>query len=437
MTTPRFGGGAAAAQGAALSDDENLMLVGSAPGERLLGEFYRRFPWPWPPMTWEQMEDPDFERRMLNQNLGDWSHRTVPENARIWVAGCGMNQALHTALKFPSASVIGSDVSSSSLEMCRRNAAQLGVTNLDLREETINEAPYREQFDYVICTGVIHHNENPRRTLERLVGAMTPHGVLELMVYNRFHRTLTSCFQKAIRILSDGDLEADLACARRLAEHFPARNHMAEMISQFKEGSESDFADLLIHPLEHSYTVESLEQLTTACGLEYLRPCVTGYGRFCSPSILWEMRFADPALQERYDALSDARRWQVTNLLLHEQSPLLWFYLQRSGSGRPRKDERQTGEEFLARTFVRSATRRRIYVRDEAGTYQMSPTLTPYPSRPPDTFAARILNAMEPGASMGDVFRALRLPVTLASTHEARVRLTTSEFPYLTAVAEA
>lgn len=422
-----------------LSDDENLMLVGTAPGEQLLGEFYRRFPWPWPPMQWEAVEEPDFERRMLNQSLGDWDNRTVPPQASIWVAGCGTNQALHTALKFPGATVIGSDVSSASLGLCRRNAEQLGVTNLTLREESINDASYVGAFDYVICTGVIHHNEDPQFTLGRLARAMRPNAVLELMVYNRFHRTLSSCFQKAIRLLSGGtvDFETDLAMARRLVEQFPARNQLADMVQEFKEGSESDFADLLIHPVEHSYTVESLGRLLAACGLEYALPCVTSYGRFCAPSVLWAMRFPDPDLQARYDALSDATRWQVTNLLQYDQSPLLWFYLRRTDAETPRRTEQQINAEFLRRTFERTQTRRRLFVRDDAGAYQPSARLRAHPSAATDPFARRVLDALEPGQPMATVFRTLRIPTTLASVHEARVKLTTSEFPYLVAAAEA
>lgn len=422
-----------------ISDEENLALVGSAPGEVLLGEFYRRFPWPWPPMRWEAPEDPTFELQMLNQSLGDWSGRSVPRGARIWVGGCGTNQALHTALKFPDAQVLGSDVSSASLELCRRHADQLGVTNLELREETLNEARYREEFDYVICTGVIHHNEQPRLTLERLARAMKPDGVLELMVYNRFHRTLSSCFQKAVRLLGTGqrDFDRDLATARQLVEQFPAKNQMGEFLTEFREGSESDFADLLIHPLEHSYTVSSLRELAITCGLDYVLPCVTAYGRFCSPSILWVMHFAEPALQARYDALDDADRWQVTNLLLYDRSPLLWFYLRRRDTATPRRSERDICDELLRRPVSRSQTRRRVYLRDEDGIYRLSTRALPHPVTPPDLFARRLLDAVEPGCTLADLFRRLDIPATLPTVHEARVKLTTSEFPFLNVLAEA
>ena len=50
----------------------------------------------------------------------------------MWVAGCGTNQAVITALMFPGARVLGTDLSEASLEGARRNADQLGVANLEL-----------------------------------------------------------------------------------------------------------------------------------------------------------------------------------------------------------------------------------------------------------------------------------------------------------------
>ncbi|HTU45292.1 MAG TPA: class I SAM-dependent methyltransferase [Bryobacteraceae bacterium] len=417
-------------------DDENVVLAGKKPSEELLGDFYGRFPWPWAPIKVECVEDRDFERIMLNQNLGDWTHSKIPVFPRIWVAGCGVNQALQTALRFPDASVIGSDVSSTSLAICERNARDLAIGNLELRQESINDTAYKQEFDYILCTGVIHHNADPQYTLAKLASALNPTGILELMVYNRFHRTLTSSFQKAIRLLgnyTDGlDFEADLSMARSLVRNFPVKNQISEMLSDFSEGSESDFADLLIHPLEHSYTVESLYELIASCELDYVMPAVTSYGRFCSPSILWELTFGDAELQSRYESLSDWQRWQITNLLLHEKSPLLWFYLQHKD--RPRIIEQEINHEFLDREFEPCRTQKRTYLLGSDNVYRPSARMLPHPCSPPEGAFCAIMDEIRPGVTLHEIFHKLQLPTTPAALHEARVKLTTSEFPYLKAV---
>src|SRR5688572_30644396 len=155
--------------------DDNLSLAGTRESiDQINSEFYNRFPFPWKPASVERTSDPDFARVMLNQNLGDWTHQLVPANPRIWVAGCGANQAAITALHFPRSTVRGSDLSPSSLQICASTVRDFGCTNLELRNESINDVSYDQEFDYVICTGVIHHNADPESTLRKLATALKP-----------------------------------------------------------------------------------------------------------------------------------------------------------------------------------------------------------------------------------------------------------------------
>lgn len=416
-------------------DDENLVLAESSESvDELLGEFYGRFPWPWQPTKFVYLDDPQFEVGMLNQDLGDWEGRTIPSAAEVWVAGCGTNQALHTALRLPEASVIGSDVSAQSLALCGNNAQQLGVGNLELRRESLNHVTYERRFDYVISTGVIHHNADPAATLRRLVAALKPGGILELMVYNRFHRTLTSAFQKAVRILGGGavNFEADLSIARKLAANFPVSNQLSALVKQYEDGPESDFADLLIHPVEHSYTVDSLRVLAADCGLELLYPCISLYAKFLAPTVEWNLELGDPELQDLYCSLPDASRWQVTNLLLHEKSPLLWFYFQRQDARR-RKSEAELCAEFLDRTFRRSAVKQLSYVRGADGRYELSPRALPYPLAPPEATVREVYAAVDGVAPMRDILRRLNIEPTFQRVNHIRTMLATSAYPYLQA----
>jgi SAM-dependent methyltransferase len=420
------------------ADAENLLLAGTTSAvDKLLEEFYGTFPWPWQPTTFTALDDPRFEAVMVNQDLGDWGHRTLPPDPSIWVAGCGTNQALHAALKFPEGVVLGSDVSRPPLELGRRNAARLGITNLELRQESINEVDYREQFDYVICTGVVHHNADPAATLARLSASLKPGGVLELMVYNRFHRALNTSFQKAVRILGERregpSFVSDFELARSLARDFPAENQLAAQLAEARDVPDAEFADLFINPLEHSYTVESLEALAAGCGLELLMPCISTYAKFLSPALDWNLRFTNPELQSAYDSLPDTRRWQVSNLLLHERSPLLWFYLQRADGGRPRKSEQQICEEFLERAFKPASARQQCYMRS-GDEWALAPRLLPYPLEKPDPAIAEIYALAGPDNTMRRVFRYLGIEPTFQAVNEARLKLTTSAFPYLKAV---
>lgn len=420
-----------------VDDDQNLVLVDStAAVDEINARFYGRFPFPWRPVRVDFLADPNFYTIMLSQDIGDWSHTSIPRSARIWVAGCGTNQAVFTALRFPNASVVGSDISIESLDVCSATAKQMGIANLELRRESINGAQYKEEFDYIICTGVIHHNADPKSALERIASALKPSGILELMVYNRYHRIITSAFQKAVRIIGgeadSPDFETELAIVRSLVEKFPTDNLIATFLRPYRGNPEPALADALLQPVEYSYTVETLGKLARDCGLELLHPC--GNQSIRGPEThAWNLEFGDRDLRQRYEELPDERRWQITNLLLFESSPMLWFYLQREDAGRPRKTEKRICEEFLDTCFVRANTTQRSYVSNSDGNYALLPQAVPYPAVARDRLMRTIVDSADGRKPMKELFQQNGLPLTFAAVNRARIRLATSAFPYLIA----
>jgi 2-polyprenyl-3-methyl-5-hydroxy-6-metoxy-1,4-benzoquinol methylase len=417
------------------------MLVESVESvDDINARFYGRFPYPWTPVKFDYLDDDGFETVMLNQNLGDWEHRTVPPAPRIWVAGCGTNQAVFTALKFPAATVVGSDVSKQSLELCGQTAKALNLTNLELREESLNRVSYENEFDYVICTGVIHHNADPQATLAKLAAALKPDGVMELMVYNRFHWVIPVALQRAIRIICRSqdslNLELELSVVKKILNDLPKDTLMVRTQSRFLRKSEEALADALMQPVLYNYTVESLEEMAEGCGLELLTPCLNQFDK-ASGNLSWNTTFEEPSLRELYESLPDTRRWQVTNLLSLQDGPQLWFYLQRKDSGRARKPERQICEEFLETVFARSSTAQRSFFRTEDGRYQRSTNALPYPLAAPNKEVERVFQEADGRKSMREIFRLLGLDTSFQTVNPVRLQLTTSAFPYLRAVPRA
>jgi SAM-dependent methyltransferase len=157
----------------------NLMGALSQPAvDAANREFYGKITYPWPQLTYPTYADPHCGTVFLNQEIGDWSHTRIPNRPKIWIAGCGSNQATLTALKFPTAEVLGTDISAPSLTVCETNLAQVAANNVTLREQSINEADYVEEFDYINCTGVIHHNADPSIPLACLARALKRDGIL-------------------------------------------------------------------------------------------------------------------------------------------------------------------------------------------------------------------------------------------------------------------
>jgi SAM-dependent methyltransferase len=419
-------------------DEQNLLPAKSEQDiDQINAVFYGRCPYPWRAFRLDRILDSDFERVMLCQNIGDWSHSMIPRRASIWVAGCGTNQAVITALKFPQSTVVGSDVSRPSLNLCARTAEELSVKNLELREESLNQISYHEQFDYILCTGVIHHNSDPAMTLKRLSRALRPNGILELMVYNRFHRILPSAFQRAIRTLAgptiDPGSSTEIRLATSLVKNFPIDCQMAAFLRVQTDSRPEELTDSLMQPIEYSYTVQSLCTLAKSCDLEILAPCTNLVDKV-RDTTSWNVKFDSTELNQRYYDLDDLQRWQVTNLLLCERSPMLWFYLKRTNPDVRPKSERDVCSEFLEQRFLRSQARSLGHQLDDTGKYRPLPTTNLYPGPCRDTRLSKVLEEANGDIRMRDLLSRHRLSVSFPEVNEIRLRLTTSANPYLQSV---
>jgi 2-polyprenyl-3-methyl-5-hydroxy-6-metoxy-1,4-benzoquinol methylase len=423
-----------------LHDDAQNLALATSDGEvdALNAEFYGAIRYPWPPFSFERLDEPRFWADMLDQDVGRRGNPVLPAGgARVWVAGCGTNQAVITALMFPGAQVLGTDVSAESLDVAAANARQLGVPNLELRRESILQGDRRGEFDYVICTGVIHHTASPALALERLAASLRPTGVMQLMVYNRYHRTRTTAFQKAVRaMLGDGGYayQAELDLARDFVQRYARPGEMAGWLAEYRDAPEAVLADSLIQPVEHSYTVESLERMAGGAGLELLAPAPNTLDA-TNGTLHWELEMGDPGLQRTYDALPDARRWQVTNLLLLGASPMLWFYLQRRDSPHPRRSTRELCETFLDSRFAPARTTRQVHTRAD-GAYRTAPDQeTPFPVVRGRGDVRRIYDALDPQAPMRATLQRLGIPVdALPVVNRLRILLASSVYPYLRAL---
>ena len=404
--------------------------------DRINREFYGRFNYPWLPLVLPVVQDPTFIPRFVCQEIGDFSGLRIPADGEIWVAGCGTNQAVLTALRFPGAKVLGTDVSTRSLDVARRTANQLGLTNLDLKEASLNDPSDKDRFDHVICTGVIHHNANPEIPLASLAQALKPSGVLELMVYNYYHRTQTTAYQKAIRILSGatgrgGLIDSELAMTAELIAHGGLPGSMAPFLAQQRDLPEPAVADSLLQPVEFSYTVETLAAMCGRAGLTLLQPCIGQFDKLAQ-RFSWDPPLPEGAARSAFAKLGDLKRWQVANLLMTDASPMLWFYAHRGGD---RPDRAQINADFLSRTFRHAScvTGSFILGADERYSNSGRSAQLPVPAQPVDPHARAIYAACDGKTRMGDIFAQLALPRDEAALTRLRVLLTTPAFPYLVA----
>ena len=239
-----------------------------------IAAFYTSHPYP-PPVddldadaaTWRDGD----RRRVEHHRL--WPSLPLRTDHSILVAGCGTAQAARTAIRHPGAHVVGIDVSPTSIDATQRLRDRHQLTNLEVRLLPIEQVgDLSRRFDHIVCTGVLHHLEDPQVGLRALVDALTPDGAMHLMVYATYGRTGVAMMQDYCRRLgvlaTDGDIAELVTSLRELPAGHPIR-HLLSTAPDF--GHHDALADALLNPRERSYTVPELLALVDDVGLRFAR----------------------------------------------------------------------------------------------------------------------------------------------------------------------
>lgn len=303
-----------------------------------VASFYDAFPYP----TVTALSHPmpiGFKRGAMDFLLRRRAHDRLPRTAKIWVAGCGTQQACHWATVFPEGQVFATDISEGSLERAADLAKQLDLSNVDFERldlMTCGDDPRiaAADFDLVVSTGVVHHLPEPERGLRNIRTALKPSGAALLMVYSRMHREPLATFRTAFEALAAGETDHDkrYALMSQLLDEWlasercspPARGAF-EILQQQQQTDRPFVADCLLHPLEYSYDIDGLLGLLDAADFRH-----TSWTR---PS-LWRLdAYLDSAeLSARFATLDPVDQWRTAYCIAGHAGPLLEVLVEPKGA---------------------------------------------------------------------------------------------------------
>ena len=189
---------------------------------------YTEHPYPAPVSNMRERIEQGYRQGSSPDNR--W-HQLFPEKAyrddlNILIAGCGTNQAVYHALKFPNSHHYAIDVSEVSLNHVKSMIKNYDIKNLEIEKKDIVDLTHKGEFDYVISTGVIHHTKDPKESLSKLVETTKDDGALYIMVYASYLRVGVYYFQDVFRYLGLKSTKKDIGTAKKLIELSP-KNHYA------------------------------------------------------------------------------------------------------------------------------------------------------------------------------------------------------------------
>ena len=224
-------------------------------------EFYTRHPYP-PPVenldrARDMWQDENIHRAEFHLL---WPHKEYRADLEVLVAGCGTWQAAKHAICHPASRVVAVDVSTTSLEHTEKLKQKYDLKNLKTRQVSIeNVGEMDQQFDLIICTGVLHHLADPDTGLRALRSVLSPEGAMYLMVYAPYGRTGIYMLQDYCRRLgiepSQQEINDLIAVLRMLPEHHPLLATQGGS-REFMNGDA--LADALLNPRDRSYSVPQL-----------------------------------------------------------------------------------------------------------------------------------------------------------------------------------
>lgn len=186
---------------------------------------------------------------------------------RALLAGGGTGDAtifLAEQLKDSDAQIVHLDLSQASIAIARERARIRGLGNIHWVHDSLLNLPALDLglFDYIGCSGVLHHLADPDQGFKALRSVLKPEGAMGLMVYGTAGRTGVYQMQALMRLVNGGqpDMQRKIANTRDILASLPPSNWFkrGEDLHNDHRASDAGIYDLLLHSQDRSYAVGEL-----------------------------------------------------------------------------------------------------------------------------------------------------------------------------------
>lgn len=199
------------------------------------------------------------------------------------------------------AEIVYADLSRASRAVAESRIKARGLANVAFHTLSILDLPDAgfAPFDYIDCSGVLHHLESPEAGLKALAAVLSDTGGIGLMLYGALGRTGVYEAQAMLRqVAGDGTPRERIASARRLLDSLPPSNWLKRnpFVTDHLTAGDAGLFDLLLHARDRAYTVPEIAALTASAGLRL--------AAWAAPAAYDpRLHLRDPALREKAAAL--------------------------------------------------------------------------------------------------------------------------------------
>ncbi len=191
--------------------------------------------------------------------------QTFTQGFRVLVAGGGTGDAtifLAEQLRATNAEIVHLDLSMASIKLAQQRAQIRRLTNIRWVHDSILNIPDLNlgRFNYINCSGVLHHLADPDAGLRALKTVLHEDGAIALMVYGAIGRTGVYHMQQLLRLANQGCGERDMiAQAREVLEALPEGNWYGRAGNLYGDNdTDAGIVDSLLHTQDRAYTIEEI-----------------------------------------------------------------------------------------------------------------------------------------------------------------------------------
>ena len=241
-------------------------------------------------------------------------------DGKFLVAGGGTGDAtIHLAsqLQNTNAEIVHIDLSQASMDIAYQRAKVHGWHNRIqwLKGSLLDLNPTDHgTFDYINCSGVLHHLEDPTVGLAALNSVLKSDGVIGLMLYGKYGRTGIYHMQEMMRLVNQAvpQAEAQVQQTRKVLSTLPPTNWCrrgAALFNDLDNVHDVEIYDMFLHSTDRAYSIPELFEFLEDQGLSLVESTILNRALF-KP----EIAFQDPQLLYQIQQLSREKQLAACEL---------------------------------------------------------------------------------------------------------------------------
>jgi ubiquinone/menaquinone biosynthesis C-methylase UbiE len=193
------------------------------------------------------------------------------KGTRVLVAGCGTGQQpIQYAIAYPKTEFLAVDLSRASLSYAINKAREFGVANITFRQgDILKLGVLPGGFDVILCSGVLHHMQDPVAGWRVLNALLKPGGRMLISLYSKIARRPIARIRDIIAAKDYPATLSGIRAFRRDAENFLDKEALEQLWRSPDYFHASTCCDLLFHAREYQFDLPEIERVLKDLGLAF------------------------------------------------------------------------------------------------------------------------------------------------------------------------